>query len=280
MVYIACALYQEAEPFIKEYDMNVCMRKKGITVYSSDCLYLVITGYGNVISAAALSAVLTEFPPKKEDCFINIGSAAGKGKQRGRFYVGNKLIEAATGRCFYPDMILGVECEETLIYTSPVFVDNVEDVAVTADNFVCDMEAAALYQVAEKYFYQDRMIFLKYVSDTGTHEAADIVIGKDAKKRVVNLIMYLKNISETEDAESIVKMQIFSACKKLETFLNASVSMCEEIEKLLSYRQLKYGDAEIFTDEFLKRQETNEPVVRKNGKRLLVDFREEIKHGI
>lgn len=280
MVYIACAIHQEAEPFIKEYDMSVCMRKKGITVYSSEGLYLVITGYGNVISAASLSAVLTAFPPQKEDGFINIGAAAGRNSEKGHFFVGNKLVESATGRCFYPDIINGTGCEETMIYTSPVFIKNVEDVAVTADCFVCDMEAAALYQVAEKYFYQDRMIFFKYVSDSGTKEAADIVIREDAKKSALNLIMYLKNASETEDTVTAVKLRTASACKKLETFLNASVSMCEEIEKLLSYRQLKYGDAEDFADEFLKRREINEPVLRKNGKRLLADFREEVKHGI
>lgn len=256
------------------------MKKKGITVYSSDGLYLVITGYGNVIAAAALSAVLTEFPPKRQDGFINIGAAAGKENEKGHFFVGNKLIEASTGRCFYPDMIHGIECAETLIYTSPVFVENVDDVKVKSDGFVCDMEAAALYQVAEKYFYQDRMVFFKYVSDSGTKGAADLNIGEDAKKSAHSLIKYLKKSSETEDMGTVVKRQTASACKKMETFLNASVSMCDEIEKLLSYRQLKYGDAEIFVDGFLKRQEKKEPVVRKRGKKLLADFREEVKHGI
>ncbi len=280
MVYIACAIYQEAEPFIKEYDMKVCRKKKGVTVYSSDGLYLVITGYGSVISAAALSAVLTEYPPENEDGFINIGSAAGKQGCKGRFYVGNKLMEASTGRSFYPDLILETECEETLVYTSPVFIENVDDISVSAEDFVCDMEAAALYQVAEKYFYQDRMIFFKYVSDSGTKETADIVIGDDAKKNALKLIECLRNAAENEDTYTVVKRKIAPVCNKLESVFDASASMKVEIERLLSYRQLKYGDADVFTERFLERQDMKAPVVRKNGKKLLADFREEIKNGI
>lgn len=202
MIYMTFALYPEAQPFIaalklkkvngiqkfqvftssgmldgkkldeKETEANLLSRRDG-TLSSrkqeegSDLLaqevLLLITGTGSIHAASALSYLCGLFPPQKGDFLVNFGTCAGNiFAQKGVLYRIHAIYEGSTDRWYYPDMLLKVgEYPEASLVT-------VARVAKTLKNQPCmlaDMEAAALYQVAQMFFAQHCILFFKTVSD-------------------------------------------------------------------------------------------------------------------
>ena len=66
---------------------------------------IILTGQGSVMAAAAVSGAASFFGIRAEDAIINVGTCAGD-YEPGQVFICNKITEAATGRTFYPDMIL------------------------------------------------------------------------------------------------------------------------------------------------------------------------------
>ena len=176
MVYVFCAFYGECSGLIKHYNLKKRQTDKyyrfDVFENENQPVRIILTGQGSVMAAAAVSGAASFFGIKAEDAIINVGTCAGN-YEPGQVFICNKITEEATGRTFYPDMILRSNLPERELVTAPVVIrKSIHEYAnKDSHNMVLyDMEAAAIYQAANLYVGPHRMGFVKVVSDNGDIE--------------------------------------------------------------------------------------------------------------
>lgn len=176
MVYVFCAFYGECSGLIKHYNLKKRQTDKyyrfDVFENENQPVRIILTGQGSVMAAAAVSGAASFFGIKAEDAIINVGTCAGD-YEPGQVFICNKITEEATGRTFYPDMILRSSLPERELVTAPVVIrKSIHEYAnKDSHNMVLyDMEAVAIYQAANLYVGPHRMGFVKVVSDNGDIE--------------------------------------------------------------------------------------------------------------
>lgn len=176
MVYVFCAFYGECSGLIKHYNLKKRQTDKyyrfDVFENENQPVRIILTGQGSVMAAAAVSGAASFFGIKAEDAIINVGTCAGD-YEPGQVFICNKITEEATGRTFYPDMILRSGMPERELVTVPVVIRKSIHEYVNKDSYdmaLYDMEAAAIYQAANLYVGPHRMGFVKVVSDNGDIE--------------------------------------------------------------------------------------------------------------
>lgn len=176
MVYVFCAFYGECSGLIKHYNLKKRQTDKyyrfDVFENENQPVRIILTGQGSVMAAAAVSGAASFFGIKAEDAIINVGTCAGDYEPR-QVFICNKITEEATGRTFYPDMILRSSLPERELVTAPVVIRKSIYEYANKDSHsmaLYDMEAAAIYQAANLYVGPHRMGFVKVVSDNGDIE--------------------------------------------------------------------------------------------------------------
>lgn len=176
MVYVFCAFYGECSGLIKHYNLKKRQTDKyyrfDVFENENQPVRIILTGQGSVMAAAAVSGAASFFGIKAEDAIINVGTCAGD-YEPGQVFICNKITEEASGRIFYPDMILRSGLSERELVTVPVVIHKPIHEYVNKDSHnmaLYDMEAAAIYQAANLYVGPHRMGFVKVVSDNGDIE--------------------------------------------------------------------------------------------------------------
>mgnify|MGYP004467207929 CR=1 FL=1 len=176
MVYVFCAFYGECSGLIKHYNLKKRQTDKyyrfDVFENENQPVRIILTGQGSVMAAVAVSGAASFFGIKAEDAIINVGICAGD-YEPGQVFICNKITEGATGRTFYPDMILRSNLPERELLTAPVVIrKSIHEYANKDSNNMAlyDMEAAAIYQAANLYVGPHRMGFIKVVSDNGDIE--------------------------------------------------------------------------------------------------------------
>lgn len=172
MIYLFTALYCEAQIFIDAFHL---LKNQEATCFQefyneTASIRLTITGVGEIAAATAIGSVCSTYRPTKEDFLLNIGICAHTTKKDGIFLC-NQIIENATSKTFYPDMLYRHNfCEETIVtgmlpWNTP---NNAPEKTLQfSAGTLYDMEAAAIYQAGIYFFCPHQMIFLKIVSDNG-----------------------------------------------------------------------------------------------------------------
>ncbi len=174
MLYLFTALYCEAHGLIREFHLKKNMDNTRFQEFyhETEDIRLIITGVGEIAAAAAVSSVCTRYKPGERDMLLNIGTCARKGS--GGIFVCNKLMEQASGKTFYPDILYRHEFEEeTLVTGMRPWNGEEDDGEILGGSFggrLYDMEAAAIYQAGAYFFGPHQMVFLKVVSDAGEAE--------------------------------------------------------------------------------------------------------------
>lgn len=172
MIYLFTALYCEAYIFIKKFHLEKNTENTSFQEFynETDGIRLVVTGVGEIASAAAVGSVCTEYKPKEGDVLLNIGTCAHIAGSDG-IYLCNKIIEQTTGKTFYPDILYRHDFKEEAIVTGmqpwDAEKDSIEMPSVISGGNLYDMEAAAVYQAGSYFFGPHQMMFLKIVSDGG-----------------------------------------------------------------------------------------------------------------
>lgn len=192
MIYIFTALYCEAHIFIKQFKLiknqeNTCFQE----FYNEACgIRLTVTGVGEIAAAAAVGSAFTAYRPAPEDWLINVGICAHPTQQNGIFLC-SKIIEQATGKTFYPDMLYSHNFREETIMTKmlPYNNDNDSTAAQPCAEMLYDMEAAAIYQTGIRFVGPHQMQFLKIVSDNGViNDTANGAIKDVSGKQIIQLM--------------------------------------------------------------------------------------------
>lgn len=280
MLYLSFALYAEAAPFIKELNLKAENRQTGFQVFSSDSIKLIISGVGNLTSAINLTAFLAGETISDDDLFVNIGSAASDmyfdlaPDSEMQVFICNKLKEFSTRKSFYPDLLYRHEFTEAICITSPVMVTDISEfssVLFDEENktpVIYDMEACSCYQAAVRYFKTHRMVFLKYISDSGINireeKQVNITPDKDVVDKILNFILNIP--LEGKSHEKKLADNASKAAATLAPLLSCSVTMTHELERLLLYYECRGESSENLINSFIDMYRKEFPVHKKQGK--------------
>ncbi len=217
MIYIFTALYSEAHCMIRQFHLTKILENTHFQQFinESEQILLTVCGVGEIAAAAAVSSVCTKYPPARSDFLLNIGSCACAEKHTGVFLV-HKLIEQATGKTFYPDILFRHEFEEATLVTNMVPWKNPENeiysqmkrqIGEASEKVMYDMEACAIYQSGSCFFAPHQMIFLKVISDSGESVRLSDRYIKDLmecyKEKICAFIRQLMQITKQESMTAL-----------------------------------------------------------------------------
>lgn len=281
MVYVFCAFYGECSGLIKHYNLKKRQTDKyyrfDVFENENQPVRIILTGQGSVMAAAAVSGAASFFGIKAEDAIINVGTCAGD-YEPGQVFICNKITEEATGRTFYPDMILRSSLPERELVTAPVVIrKSIHEYAnKDSHNMVLyDMEAAAIYQAANLYVGPHRMGFVKVVSDNGDIEGLtpDFIKGLMAEA-VDEITSYVDRfVADTHDMCRAEESTQFTnqLCKDL----HCSKVMENQVRQLIKYLSLEGTDYMTYINKLY--DEGRLPAHdKKNGKVCLDEIKREL----
>ena len=281
MVYVFCAFYGECSGLIKHYNLKKCQTDKyyrfDVFENENQPVRIILTGQGSVMAAAAVSGAASFFGIKAEDAIINVGTCAGD-YEPGQVFICNKITEEATGRTFYPDMILRSSLPERELVTAPVVIRKSIHEYANKDSHnmaLYDMEAAAIYQAANLYVGPHRMGFVKVVSDNGDIEGLtpDFIKGLMAEA-VDEIASYVDMfVADTHDMCRAEESTQFTnqLCKDL----HCSKVMENQVRQLIKYLSLEGTDYMTYINKLYN--EGRLPAHdKKNGKVCLDEIKREL----
>lgn len=156
MLCLVVALAAEARPLLAS------LRLQGVSghpyrICAGEQTHLIVSGLGKVATAAAtayLRALIGDTPA----AWLNVGIAGHGSQAVGTALLAHKVVDAASGKPFYPTFTAPPPCRTTLLHT----VDRVQSPAGDA---AYDMEASGFCETAQRFATSERVHCLKIVSD-------------------------------------------------------------------------------------------------------------------
>ena len=156
MLCLVVALAAEARPLLASH------RLQGVSghpyrICAGEQTHLIVSGIGKVAAAAAtayLRALIGDTPA----AWLNIGIAGHGSQAVGTPLLAHKVVDAASGKPFYPTFTAPPPCRTTLLHT----IDHAQPAAGDA---AYDMEASGFCEAAQRFATSERIHCLKIVSD-------------------------------------------------------------------------------------------------------------------
>ncbi|MGN0165463.1 MAG: SPL family radical SAM protein [Lachnospiraceae bacterium] len=289
MLYLSFAQYNEASPFIQSLNLKAEKHQSGYQVFSSEEIKLIITGSGNIPAAICLAAFFQHEAISKYDIFLNIGPAySSNNTDFVQFYSGrtplficNKIIELSTGRSFYPDLLFSHDFCETVCITAPVlpcgktaFADILFPEEATLP-VILDTEAASCYQAVIKHFSTDRIIFIKHIQSS-LSDAQNALSDTRTVNRLIDFIIRLISERKGASSETFSYIRIREAVNSLTDALSLSVTMQNELFRLLQYYECAGKSSLSLCSVFLSEHKDLLPLNKKQGMLYYEEIKKEI----
>lgn len=268
MVTVYCALYPEAQELICTYHLKKETDRQHFQVFSSEdkAFRLVVTGVG-LSAAVAVAEISTMYPPKDTDFLVNFGSCGGCGFSLEEVYLCNKIVDAAGGRAFYPDILYKHPFSEAEItsFSRP------QEHGAFPNGILCDMEAATVYQSGSYYYSTHQMVFLKVVVDDGVAGKVSVrEFGKQMKTGTARVTGFLDRLREISDLNGDRKAEQLFPAWILEEF-HGSKTMQAKLCQMLRYFELTGTDYETLLNGY--RRSGRLPCDKQEGKKILEELK-------
>ena len=156
MLCLIVALAAEARPLLTFH------RLQGVSghpyrICAGEQTHLIVSGIGKVAAAAAtayLRALIGDAPA----AWLNIGIAGHGSHAVGTALLAHKVVDAASGKPFYPTFTASPPCRTTLLHT-------VDQAQPATGDAAYDMEASGFCEAAQRFATSERIHCLKVVSD-------------------------------------------------------------------------------------------------------------------
>lgn len=281
MIYLVCALYAEAEPWIRYFSLKKQTEFHRVQVFANEQVTCVITGVGSMAAATALTEVLAvreaQGALSEDDVLVNIGVCGCRETQvpAGTVYLCNRLQDGITGRVYYPDILYKHPFLEGSLYSSAAPLTQAEVQAQPCG--LVDMEGAAVYQSAIRFFKTHQLFFVKIVSDHGVQEAmaADGVTALiEAQTEAIGRWLAQRTANSVE--KPVFPKEQEAEVQTLCALLKASVTMELEIRQLLTWCRLSGKDGVALFYGFLQEQGITEIKSKREGAQLLAGFKQQL----
>ena len=196
MLNIIVALKCEAKPIINYYGLKRLSGQHAFPVYENNDIVLTISGWGKIAAAAATSFVHVFKGMRSHSAWLNIGIAGHCGRAIGQGVLAHKISDAATGKNWYPPMIIDVPCELENLLT----VDKVEE--NFHENAVYEMEAAGFYETASRFSTAELIHCYKVISDNKLSSVSGIsadVVTKLVENKMQDIEIILSGMKKLSD---------------------------------------------------------------------------------
>ena len=165
---LVTALTAEATPLIQHYRLEKVDSNPMFPLYRNDTIYLVVSGIGKTLAAAATAYLHTKSGELPNQPFLNIGIAGHQRAITGAPRVASRITDQSTGQTWYPSQIIRGSIERSPLIT----VETVE--RVYAEDAAYDMEAAGFYPIAWHASTAELVQSLKVISDHPGDLVADL----------------------------------------------------------------------------------------------------------
>ena len=165
---LVTALTPEAAPLIEHYRLEKVDSNPMFPLYRNDTIYLVVSGIGKTLAAAATAYLHTKSGEMPNQPFLNIGIAGHQRAITGVPRVASRITDQSTGQTWYPSQINRDSMDRSTLIT----VETVE--RVYAEDAAYDMEAAGFYPIAWRASTAELVQSLKVISDHPGEPVADL----------------------------------------------------------------------------------------------------------
>lgn len=255
MITIICAYHDEGKQLIQHYHMKRTAEITAFPVFLNEdnSIRLIVSGPG-IRSAIALTHVLTRLGSTTEDHLFCFGTAAGHPSQINTLFLIHKITDITTEKTYYPDMLYRSTIPETELYTSPYILTDIQQTMeahhISNPMAIWDMEGSYVYQAAEYFYTQERMHFLKIISDAGTNQFLSSPSDSTGLEHFKEMIQHsiqeqMPQITAFMDSTQTEKeMPLFTQAQEeyIQQFckdLHASTTMAHQIRQLFLFCSLQ-----------------------------------------
>ena len=169
MLCLVVALAAEARPLLAPYHLQG-VSGHPYRICAGEQTHLIVSGIGKVAAAAA-TAYLRALVGDAPAAWLNIGIAGHGSQAVGTPLLAHKVVDAASGKPFYPTFTAPPPCRTTLLHTVDRAQSAVGDAAY-------DMEASGFCEAAQRFATSERVHCLKVVSDNPQSSYQTLNAGK------------------------------------------------------------------------------------------------------
>lgn len=273
MIFLCTAMYNEAYPFIKQFNLRKDTSHQKFQVFKNEEITLIITGVGKLKGAIAVTYLLSNGTMNVSDLLINIGVCGTNNTNipLGTTFLCNKIIDHETQRAFYPDILFTHPFKEASVETFSTLVKN-DNMDFEGD--LVDMEASGIYQSSTLFLKAHQIFFIKIVSDyLYTDNISKDSISKSIEDQAIPILSWshkvesglLNNKKEFTEKEKEMLNQVVKNLK-------LSSTMEHQLKQLLKFYWLQYGTVE----ELLKQYMDIECQSKKEGKKHFEELRQKL----
>lgn len=165
MIYIVTALYHEASPFIKYYDLKKNPRFAKNDVFENAEIRLIITGTGKIQSAIGITSVISQFNDADKVVNVGICGAVEPYINVGDLFLAHEIKDFTSKKRYYPDILFDYDVRGVAVTTFDKPLVAGENTGNPNRLEIVDMEASGFYEAAIRFVSPDKIQLLKIVSD-------------------------------------------------------------------------------------------------------------------
>lgn len=279
MIYVFTALYCEAYPIIKYLGLKRRQDINRFQLFSDDRVSLLITGTGSLNAAIGVTSLFSLFSPGSGDILLNTGICGtdNMNLKKGTPVLCNKIIDLATFKSVYPDMLYRHPFAEGTVLTSPVPVTAGTEKRYNGPGItVTDMEAYGIFCAGSIFLQPHQMFFIKTVSD---YESGEQLNGMQVSELLsANVDKIFGWIMPIHDELSKRRVSVFSdeektLLEKAAEAMKITVSMRHQLNQMMRYHKLLHGGFTAELTNFLE-DRLKKPCKTKNeGKKCFEELR-------
>lgn len=230
VIYIVCAFYHEARPFIERLNLSKTIGKTYFDKYDGNNVSAVLSGIGKMNSAVATARLIPQNGVSEHDIIVNVGICGSQSDKTGSCFLINKLIDSDTNESLYPDILFKHPfMERTLITTSkPEYrpLNNRDKVDNQSEDLLYDMEGSGFYEAASKFFSPHQIYLIKIVSDNLTKEKiTGEYVQHIINEHIDNILFFLENVEKSLDGPEFMDKNDYNIIEKVSESLRFTESM-------------------------------------------------------
>jgi len=256
MIMIFTALYCEAKPLIRFFDLKKDPRFNMFQVFKNEDIILLVTKPGIVNAAIGVTHLCSVYPPGPCDFLLNIGICGAKNRNMpiGTVYLCNKIYEMETGLSYYPDMIFAHPFEESGIVSSsnPVLEKHAADMPEN----LADMEASGVYRAGMLFFQPHQMFFVKIVSDYLQFDKIDSnSVNELIERNMPEIASWITRLHNSMmDTPPLFTPDEEKMLAEVSKNLRLTVSMQNQLRQAANYYKLQHGSFSAHLSSFLEKE--------------------------
>lgn len=239
MTHVVTALLAEARPIVNHFGLRPAAERPFQT-FAGDGIDLIVSGIGASASATAVGYAAAR-NGRDARAWLNVGIAGHRDAEPGTAGLANKVVDAASGRSWYPPGLFELPCRGVEVRTVADVERRFED-----DAFY-DMEAAGFYPAALRFATGELVQVLKVVSDNRERTPERLTAASVAALVESRLPEVEALLAELGELAGLLAQRLAPPAQ-LPAFLDAwhfTVSQKRQLERLLRRRETLGRPAEL-----------------------------------